>query len=199
MEYEAAFWGDCLNTFGEEQKHYVYAQRMGLTILGDTILTGGARVLDIGSGPASMLLKVADRGEGCTALDPLLLTWPSWVAHRYLEAEIECRAISGEELSPDGDRYDEAWIYNVLQHVEEPELVISRARARADVVRLFEWIDIPAYDGHPHELRARDLRSWLGGSNTWGVERMDENGCVGMAFYGSFLGAWSGTARTMVT
>lgn len=184
MSYEAEFWGDCLNTFGEERKHYVYAQRMGLEIVRESILAGGVTVLDIGGGPASMLLKVADRPRGCEVVDPLLMHWPSWVLERYEAAGIRYRAIRGEDIG-DGERYDEAWIYNVLQHVDDPALVLSRARARAKRVRIFEWIGIPAYDGHPHELHARDLRRWLGDGD-WRVEQLDESGCVGTAFSGSF-------------
>ena len=29
-EFEKDYWGDCCNTFDEDQKHYVYARLMGL-------------------------------------------------------------------------------------------------------------------------------------------------------------------------
>ena len=31
LEFEMSFWGDCTNTFGEDQKHYIYGNLMGLT------------------------------------------------------------------------------------------------------------------------------------------------------------------------
>ena len=177
-EYELAFWGDCLDTFGEERKHFVYAGLMGI----DFTQPVGA-VLDIGSGPVSMLLKCHARGA-CSVLDPLMDEFPAWVRHRYDEAGIAAWAARGEDL-PRLAAYDEAWIYNVLQHVDDPERVVANARAAAGVVRLFEWVGIPAYPGHPHELAEADLRRWLGGRGT--LTELAHEGCYGTAFSGAFF------------
>lgn len=178
LEYERAFWGDCLNTLGEERKHLVYAGLMGVPPD-----LAGADVLDIGGGPVSMLLKIANRGSGCVVADPLLPDFPAWVHARYFAAGIETWPITGEALSSRA-AFDEAWIYNVLQHVDDPELVVTNARHAARVVRVFEWVGLPAYDGHPHELAAADLEHWLGGSGM--TAELDEQGCVGTAFFGAF-------------
>ena len=29
LEFEQGFWGDCCNTFGEDQKHFIYGNLMG--------------------------------------------------------------------------------------------------------------------------------------------------------------------------
>jgi hypothetical protein len=51
---------------------------------------------------------------------------------------------------------------------------------------LFEWIDVPAHEGHPHELTVAFFERLLGrGGN---VARLNESGCVGRAFYGTFYG-----------
>lgn len=182
MSYESEFWGDCLNTFDEEAKHFVYARYMGLQQSHYSFLVNGARILDIGGGPVSMLLKCSDRGKSAV-LDPLLGSFPKWVRERYKKAGIAMLAMRGEDQSLSD--FDEAWVYNVLQHVDDPELVIANARKAAKLVRLFEWIDIPAYDGHPHELKAADLSRWLseGDSRTLSLA---EGGCHGSAFSGVF-------------
>src|ERR1035441_8915336 len=62
QKHEVNWWGNCVNTFGEETKQLVYARLMGLQIWDDgnspfNIMTGARTVLDIGGGPVSMLLK----------------------------------------------------------------------------------------------------------------------------------------------
>lgn len=82
--------------------------------------------------------------------------------------------------------FQEAWVYNVLQHVMDPEKIIQVAKRAARVIRLFEWIDIPPHPGHPHELTEANLSKWLGGEGT--VEEFKgENGLSGKAFYGVFV------------
>ena len=38
------------------------------------------------------------------------------------------------------------------------------AKKAAPVLRIFEWLDIPAHDGHPHELKKEKLDEWIGQS-----------------------------------
>jgi hypothetical protein len=177
LSYELDFWADCLDTLGEERKHMVYAPLMGVSFDLE-----GRSVLDIGGGPVSMLLKCRNRGRA-TVLDPLMYEFPSWVRSRYYQADIAVLPYDGEDLILGG--YDEAWIYNVLQHVHDPERVIENAQSAAQVVRVFEWIDIPAYEGHPHMLTQDLLEEWLGGPGM--TVNLAEDGCHGRAFYGAFL------------
>jgi hypothetical protein len=193
-DYELDFWGDCANTLGEELKQLVYARYMGLTVEpggpGPVINLKGKSVLDIGGGPVSLLLKCVNRGV-CWVVDPG--DYPVWVSERYEFTGIgyDCNAgeaLMDDALIPQRTGWDEAWIYNVLQHVDDPELVLANARKAATLIRIFEWLDVPAYEGHPHELKADDLVSWLG----WGslkvdmVDHVDEYGAVGFAFFGAF-------------
>lgn len=192
QEWERQWWGNCTNTFAEETKQITYASRMGLVNLSD-----GARwplynletksVLDIGGGPVSMLLKTHN-GARLVVADPC--PYPDWVHTRYDAANIEYHQVAGEELDtffPDDTKFDEAWIYNVLQHTDDPKKIIDNARKLAKAVRIFEWIDIPPHPGHPQELKAYHLASWLDSYGT--VEdfrEKPENGCNQVAFYGYF-------------
>lgn len=189
QEFERNWWGDCLLTFGEETKQLTYAHRMGLEIVPwggqwPVYDLDGRSVLDIGGGPVSMLLKTVNGGDRLV-VDPC--DYPGWVQVRYLSAGIGYRRCSGEAMNDEGaivSGFDEVWIYNCLQHTQDPETIIDNALAAAPVLRMFEWIDIPAHEGHPHELKAALLDEWVGGVGT--VERMNENGCVGTAWYGKF-------------
>lgn len=186
QEFEAGWWGDCSNTFGEEAKQITYAHRMGLV---NNPVNGkwpvydlaGRSVLDLGGGPASILLKTINGGRR-DVVDPC--AYPAWVAARYKEAGIVYWPCSAEDYRGDY-AYDECWIYNVLQHVKDPEKVVSVALENSRLVRLFEWVWIEPHLGHPHQLRPSELDIWLDGRGS--IEEMDENGCVGgTAYYGVF-------------
>jgi hypothetical protein len=188
-DFEAAYWGDCCNTFDEEQKHYVYARYMGIAQVGYSFNTGSKRILDIGGGPVSMLLKSTNLAGG-VVVDPLMGKYPSWVRQRYECRDIVAACWRGEDIPIDqafgaAFRCDEAWIYNVLQHTDDPEKVIKNAFSAAPVLRLFEWIDIPPHEGHPHMLTADSLTRWLGQAGN--IVALAEQGCYGRAFYGVFL------------
>lgn len=188
QEYERKWQGDCTKSFGEEAKQITYASRMGLVNEPQDghwpcYDLGGKSVIDIGGGPSSMLLKCFNGGKRLV-VDPC--DYPQWVCRRYIESGIMFEKMHGEQLNV-LDRYDEAWIYNCLQHAMDPRSMIHNARGAALLVRIFEWVDSPVNAGHPHELKRELLDEWLGGTGQ--VEHMNgENGCHGAAYYGVFKG-----------
>ncbi len=190
--WERQWWGKCLNTFGEEAKQITYAHRMGLI---NEPQNGqwpvydmkGKSVLDIGGGPNSILLKTINLSKQSGVVDPC--PYPEWVKARYREANILFSSVMAEDLATYvGYNWDEAWIYNVLQHVKDPELVVKNALKQAKVVRIFEWLDAGVSEGHPHNLNQEDLRLWLGSPDGQVELLKGENGCNGWAFYGVFKG-----------
>ncbi|HEX5321811.1 MAG TPA: hypothetical protein VFW46_21820 [Stellaceae bacterium] len=178
-KFEKSFWGDCTNTFFEEQKHFVYARMMGIARSGRGFDAGGKRILDIGGGPVSMLLKADNLPLGMVC-DPIL--YPDWVIARYAAKGIVFLNLPGEELRNFG--WDEVWIYNVLQHTRDPARIIENAYKAAPVIRLFEWIDIPPHQGHPQMLTEAGLTKWLGSEGK--TVALDESGCRGNSFSGVF-------------
>jgi hypothetical protein len=143
----------------------------------------GRSIIDIGGGPCSLLLKCQNLGEAIV-VDPA--PFPPWVKARYKEHGVKLVRKEAENIGVTGpaERYDEAWIYNVLQHVRDPEQVVQRAMMSAKLVRIFEWVGIAAYDGHPNELEPEKLDEWLGSSGF--VTHVNEAGAVGQAYYGVF-------------
>jgi len=196
QHFESSWWGNCVNTLAEEAKQITYAHRMGLQNISDGAHwpyynLEGRSVLDIGGGPVSMTLKCHSGGRR-VVVDPC--SYPAWVRSRYDAAGIEYIVEQGEYLDQlkaivNGARFDEAWIYNVLQHTDDPGIIIRHARTFARKVRIFEWIDIPAHPGHPQELKAAVLNEWLGGVGTVEDFRSQpENGCNQVAYFGLFDG-----------
>jgi hypothetical protein len=157
-QFEADYWGNCANTMDEDIKQILYGKAMGIPRTGPYEFSiGGRRILDIGGGPSSMLLKVIDHG-GSKVIDPI--EWPSWTIDRYKSHNIEFDQKTGEEIKEKG--WDEVWIYNCLQHVIDPQQIIKNAKKAAPVLRIFEWLDVPAHEGHPHELTQEKMDKWIG-------------------------------------
>lgn len=187
-KWEADWHGNCVNSLGEEYKQMAYARRMGLRAFHNgkspfNFNLEGKSVMDIGGGPYSLLLKCENLSHA-TIVDPC--DYPAWVNMRYEAAGITRMKMKAEDLVAFPPEFDEVWIYNCLQHTEDPELIVANARKIGKIVRLFEWIDTGVADGHLHDLTEEKLNSWLGGVGK--VERMNENTAVGKCYYGIFLG-----------
>lgn len=188
QDFERKWWGHCGNTYGEETKQIVYAKLMGLAFSHDgnspfSINMTGKSVMDIGGGPSSLLLKChLDHG---VVVDPC--EYPEWVAKRYEAAGIGFIRQAGEDIPDDAraEYFDEVWIYNVLQHTQDPERIIKNAMRCGKVLRIFEWIDIPAHEGHPHMLTEANLNAWIGQAGSTGV-LTGEGECFGRYYAGVF-------------
>lgn len=183
QEEEKGFWGDCSNTYNEETKQYIYAEYMGIPIVGNygirTFDLHGLSVLDVGGGPVSMLLKTDASKK--TVVDPC--NYPHWVGQRYAECGISYVQAKGESFVPFA-RYDIGLIYNVLQHVEDPEQVIKNMRSCCNEIAIFEWVNAYTNTAHPHILDKNRLDAWLDTFAT--VNVINRNPCVGQAYFGRF-------------
>jgi 2-polyprenyl-3-methyl-5-hydroxy-6-metoxy-1,4-benzoquinol methylase len=197
QEWEKNWWGNCTNTYNEETKQITYAQKMGLRASSDygkypVYNLEHKSILDIGGGVVSLLLKCKNfklwrdpLDSYCLVSDPILDAAPSWVKERYDSAGIAYTSQKAETLVPESYKtFDEVWIYNVLQHTENPGKIIANARKAGKLIRIFEWVDMPPEPGHPQVLTEVLLNKWLHGEGK--VEQLNENGCVGKAYYGIF-------------
>jgi len=187
QSWEKSWWSNCINTFNEEQKQLIYAKKMGLRFIPDDktpyiIDMHGKKVLDIGGGPTSLLLKCLNvKGK---VIDPI--KFPDWVYERYKIAKIRYEIKKAENLD-EKEVYDEIWIYNCLQHTENPAKIVANIKKITKIIRLFEWIDTPPNIGHPNTLTKEKLNSWLGGEGKTELLK-GENGCKGHCYYGIFIG-----------
>ncbi len=185
QKLEKEWWGACSNTFGEELKQTVYAKYMGLQFYDDgnsplNIDKSGLKIIDIGGGPVSLLLKT--KADIKVVVDPC--GYPGWVRLRYIDAGILLEQKPAEDIPEDYEKFDEVWCYNCLQHVVDPEKIVYNMKRIGKVIRLFEWINHPINEAHPHELTAEKLDKWLNGKGT--VVEINEKGCVGKCYYGEF-------------
>ena len=164
QESEETWWGNCADTSDEEFKQREYATLMGIDCYkGNVGLRSerydlrGRSILDLGGGPVSLLLRCENRGRS-VVVDPAL--FPEWVLGRYAAADIEYVQECAEDIEL--GTFDEIWLYNVLQHVRDPRAVIAKALEHGGVVRIFEWLGVPADEKHPHTFIREMLDGWLG-------------------------------------
>lgn len=142
-------------------------------------------VIDIGCGPFSLLQRYPTR-SAC-ALDP--------IDYDYLEAGYTSRGIRrlkipGEQLSLEHGQFDEAWLYNVLQHVIDPVQILHNAISVSRRARIFEWTNTPVYQGHPHTLTA-ELLSAPFAQNGWVPELTLTGSSAFKGMFGTFyVGIW---------
>ena len=193
QEWERQWHSNCVNTINEERKQLVYANKMGLGLCHNdktpyNIDMNGSSVIDIGGGPVSLLLKCSNvKG---TVIDPC--NYPDWVLQRYKEAGIAYFKIKGEELNKSGsnekDPWDEAWIYNCLQHTIDPAKILINAKNSAKIIRIFEWLDTELIDGHPHTFTEAFFTDTLG-PGAYSVEILGDEGCYGKCIAGIWKGS----------
>jgi hypothetical protein len=169
QEFERDWWGDCVNTYAEENKQISWAKYMGLEVtdMGNPdrfplIDLHGRSVIDIGGGPVSLLLKTVNGGS-LAVMDPC--SYPAWVYGRYEAHDILYIQSMAENMFVDQikPQWDEAWIYNVLQHVLDPGAVMDTAFRVAKTVRVFEGLELGVSPGHPHNLMQDDMDKWCRG------------------------------------
>jgi SAM-dependent methyltransferase len=151
QEWENWWWNDNVpnRLENEVEKQDSYARLMGLP---NDLNLKTTKILDLGCGPASILLR-CHHGPS-VGIDPLKMK-PD-VLQRYanhgvilLNMKIE-DAIVQDRLK--GQEFDEVWTYNCLQHVDNLDLILDFMTKIAPVVRLFEWVDLGKCPGHPHTL-----------------------------------------------
>lgn len=154
-EWERQWHGNCVHSYHEETKQIYYAKRMGLV----PVVRGGcapcfdlhgASVLDVGGGPYSLLLKCFNFSKA-VVVDPC--PFPEWVTARYHAAGIQHIRMKAENYWP-SEVYDEAWLYNVLQHSDSPGSITNMMIKNARLLRVYEWIETGTSNGHIHSFTA---------------------------------------------
>lgn len=188
QEWEKSWHGNCVNSFNEERKQLVYAEKMGLRYEPDSktpfrFNLNEKSVLDIGGGPYSLLLKCFNFSKA-VVLDPT--KYPDWVYSRYDSANIEYTSSKGEELELISYIFDEVWIYNVLQHTEDPEKIIANAKNISKIIRVCEWVETKKTLGHPHSFTKEQFDELFGGIGK--TELLTKDGCNGKVYFGIFKG-----------
>lgn len=168
IAWESSWWGLEPNPRWDEEvkKQRTYAQLMGLP---ENLDMGDTNILDVGCGPASMLLRANrpalpdpgthNQGIVRAGVDPLPVsdaTKKKYADHGIDFYNVKAEDMYGEGTKLRGTAFDEVWMYNCLQHVDDPRHILSNIKVAAirvgARVRIFEWVDLGVCPGHPHNL-----------------------------------------------
>jgi hypothetical protein len=155
---EVAWWDSCTGgLLWAEVEQMEMARRMGLEVDDRYTIHTSGTLWDVGGGPLSLLLK-ATGWDRAVVIDPAV--YPLWTKLRYEAAGIEVMHVPAEQVFVTEPPPDEVWIYNTLQHVEDPQTLVKLAVAHAPLVRLFEWVEQGTNECHIHTLHAEEIGRW---------------------------------------
>ena len=185
-KWESDWHGNCANSYQEESKQLDYANRMGIAVERDlrnnpVINFNHKRVIDIGGGPYSLLLKGINVMG--TVVDPGL--FPPWVKGRYASAGINFINQKAEDYC--SGYYDIGLLYNCLQHTEEPDKIVRNMRKMCGEIFVHEWLDTPKSSGHIQTITEAQMNKWFDARGTVGSERWNEH-IVTQYYCGKFAG-----------
>lgn len=118
----------------------------------------GKTILEIGPARISSLLY-------CNNYGPSFIAEPTRYEdseHLYNEKNITfIREVYEDCESP---IVDEIWLFNVLQHIVDPDLFIEKCKKNAKVIKFFEPINTPIEIHHPHSFTLDDYIKYFGDS-----------------------------------
>jgi 2-polyprenyl-3-methyl-5-hydroxy-6-metoxy-1,4-benzoquinol methylase len=151
---ETTYWLDVL-TSDEKIKQNDGFLRYNPVLGLNTDNVAGKRIIDIGGGPISIMYHF-DLGNSAI-VDPLVL--PEKYIKKYAEKRITYYQVKAEDFLTNwnGEKWDEVWMYNCLQHVQAPEIILSNLRNVASVLRIGEPIGTGTDNEHPYSF----TKEWL--------------------------------------
>ena len=122
----------------------------------------GKSIIEMGAGVLGQILYVKNLKKG-TAVEPL--KFPEWVLKRYEEHNVKFVNLPSELVTLESlgefEKYDEAWIAGVLQHVLDPTEILRNMAKIAKKVRLSEWVDMPPHKDHPWMITQEMIHNTL--------------------------------------
>ena len=137
--------------FQEGYLHYLRSYVTYFSYLQIDLNIKGNKIAEIG--PADYPgLSYCFNTQNCVAIEPM----PSIILSTSGINVVRCKA---EDF--DFSDYDEVWIMNVLQHVEDPGKIVEKAK-QAKCVKFFEPINFGTDECHLHNLTMEMFKDWFG-------------------------------------
>ena len=91
---------------------------------------------------------------------------PSSILHE-LATDIKIYDTPAEDIPSNYFEVDEVWIFNLLQHVIDPDKLIENCKKWAKKIRFFEPVDQEISICHPHSPSKADFKRWFGDYETY--------------------------------
>jgi len=142
-QMEERAWHDQIKSYEYGFQHYKegYPTLFGYVGL-DTDL-GGKSVIEIGSADFPVLKYCTNLGS-CYIIEPM--------QSPYLERDLDSHIVLIKDIAEEVQfpYVHEIWMFNLLQHVLDPDLIIKKSKKAANVIRFFEPVNCPTSNVHFH-------------------------------------------------
>lgn len=106
------------------------------------------------------------------------------VEHLYTDSNIVLVRERAENF--DFPTVDEVWLFNLLQHVQDPDLIVKKCKDAANIVRFFEPIELDTDMLHPFSFSRQDFVEYFGDCVTDYVSIGESNFHQARCVYGVF-------------
>lgn len=116
----------------------------------------GKSIIEIGPADVPALYFCENYSQSCI-IEPM----PSTLLYELVFDLPICLSMVVAEDN-DINNCDEVWLFNVLQHVLDPDKVVDNCKKWAKTIRYFEPVDQPISDCHPHAPTQDDFKRWFG-------------------------------------
>lgn len=118
-------------------------------------------IVEVGGGPRGSLLLTNGNFKRGILIEPLIDRWDPEIRKAYEDIGVEIIAEPYEHLEIE-EKVDETWFFNVIQHVIDPEQMLTQAKETSKVIRVFESIGSVTDTAHPHFITEETFTSVLG-------------------------------------
>lgn len=141
--------------FNEGIGHYYWTYRNYFRYLHINPEQHGKRIIEIG--PADFPALMFCAAYTGTVVEPMPSEYLTEICSR---CGIERITDTVETITL--PKSDEVWLFNVMQHVKDPEIFIFSCKENTSVIRFFEPINQPICTHHPHTFTKEDFERWYG-------------------------------------
>lgn len=141
-------------SYEEGSKHYKHSYDCYFKYLGIGYNHSTKTIIEIGCADFPAL-------EHCKVLKGICVEpMPSSILKEIAKRKkLEIIQAPVEEI--DLPKCDEIWLLNVMQHIIDPDLFVSRCKDAAKIIRYFEPIDYPTCIYHPHTFTLNQFKNWF--------------------------------------
>ena len=143
--------------------HYynVYKTIFDFVSPGFTFDAANKKIMEIGPGVFAALLSCQNT-QNSFIVEPMDL--PENVVNVYKEKNITILKGAVEDLNL--PQVDEVWIFNVMQHILNPDLFVSKLKKIAKKILFFEPIGTPVDGLHIYSYTLQDFQKYFGETST---------------------------------
>lgn len=140
--------------------HYlhVYAKVFGLVQPEFNFDINGKSIMEIGPGVFSAMLYCKNINKPCYVVEPLQM--PANVIEQYADKPITFLNGTVEEL--DLPSVDEVWVFNVMQHIWQPDVFVEKLKRAAKKIVFFEPINTPKDQMHIQTYGIDSFKEFFG-------------------------------------